>query len=251
MAFYPVADIPDEARAECDNIAYELTGAVQNHSALIVLDRVSLRVLQVSNSISEILGVRPSELLSMEFSFTLLGSASPDVLPWPMLQEENSQEAIVRFLNRTGKRFLVRAHSLGNRILVSIEPESLAFDIHLNDADNSLADLLIRLGETESVEVAAGYWRSLYARRLDSIDRLSIALILSGMGKLLQSRWRIPSWSLFWVEVPCQRHSKVCPKTLHGGEAAACGRCSVCAIQNRTRIGSADRKVYEPFSLGH
>ncbi|MCU0714586.1 MAG: ATP-binding protein [Pirellula sp.] len=156
MAFYPVADIPDEARAECDNIAYELTGAVQNHSALIVLDRVSLRVLQVSNSISEILGVRPSELLSMEFSFTLLGSASPDVLPWPMLQEENSQEAIVRFLNRTGKRFLVRAHSLGNRILVSIEPESLAFDIHLNDADNSLADLLIRLGETESVEVAAG-----------------------------------------------------------------------------------------------
>lgn len=176
MPYHPVADIPEEATADCEAIAYEFTGAVQPHAALIVLETRSKRILQVSQSIFGILQSPSERLLNATFTPELIGSVSQLNIPWKNLEAGQLREFRSQFKHKqTSENLLLRIHGRGNRTMVSLEPASLEIDI----SENQIAQLLPALLESfslcntvheaaesiaEAVRGAIGYDRSIVYR---------------------------------------------------------------------------------------
>jgi light-regulated signal transduction histidine kinase (bacteriophytochrome)/CheY-like chemotaxis protein len=156
MPYYPIADIPDEATADCEAIAYEFTGAVQPHAALIVLDARTLRILQASRSTTSILHAPPELLLNATFDAELIGCSPPLTIPWDELREGRVRDFRFEFEHHSNSvKLMLRAHSAGDRFLVSLEPSSSEIDISERLIPDLLPTLLDALSSVSQVSDAA------------------------------------------------------------------------------------------------
>lgn len=153
---FPAADSPDEDRNQCDRILYQYSGIVQAHGLLIVLDRNTHVVLQVSENVTELLGIpldralgQPLSSMGLEQNGVLLSHIFDDI----HASEKDSH--VDGIMDQRGGSWTVRLRVGGERVLLELEPSSMPCDVDLLHPEQMAAEVATVLADIQSVDQIA------------------------------------------------------------------------------------------------
>ncbi|MEL6328598.1 MAG: response regulator [Planctomycetota bacterium] len=155
MAHTPAVHVDESVTEGCENIAYQFTGGVQPHAALLVLEASSGRVLQATSSAEGVLGHAAEDLT---------GRGLGEV---PIFEDDHGLRAILAgglteepvlgplLRTRHGVELSMRAHARDGLVYLDFEPAAHEGDISTGRVRDAAGSMLALLEETGDLRNAA------------------------------------------------------------------------------------------------
>ncbi len=137
----------------CDREMIQLSGAVQPHCALLVIEEPSLRILQASASTEPLFGLAAESLAGQPLSVLLDAGEEAELRAGTADRPLEAPVHLMR-LERNGERFHLFAHRIDGFLMLELERSPGEADRPLQDLYAELRNHLAKLQQTPTLEAS-------------------------------------------------------------------------------------------------
>ncbi len=155
----------------CGSVPLNYVNQIQSYGVLVVLDRKSFKIIQVSQNINEIVSIEPEDVVDTEFSNYI---KAEEFISLKDAASKHLKQLPLYFTFENGRKYLGIVHSVNNLLLIELE----AFDTDESSKNFTTVYQDIRLAmaaidSTETLEEACDIAVK-ELKRLSGFDRIMI-----------------------------------------------------------------------------
>ncbi len=169
----PAADVPNDALAKCDHIAYQHTALIQPHSVFIIVQPESREILQLSSNAAQFTAREPEDLLGKPFDASILPGISAVFEPERLSSFNDRPTIIDNVCDRHGNALVGLVHRRDDRLLIELEPESHPADLVFPQPESVVAAVGTAVSGDHPVEGIAAKLAEVM-RELTNYDRCMV-----------------------------------------------------------------------------